>query len=56
MTHDVSIVDLVSYVPEFERNLISLGRLKANGCFLKASDWSLKIIKGEHDSLEGEKE
>ena len=35
----------VRYVPKFERNFISLGRLEAKGCAFKASRRTLKVIR-----------
>ena len=35
----------VRYVPKFERNLISLGRLESKGCTFKASGGVLKVIR-----------
>lgn len=34
------------YIFKFEKNLISLGRLEAQGCTFKASGGTLKVIKG----------
>ena len=35
----------VRYIPKFERNLISFGRLKSKGCPFKASGGILKVIR-----------
>ena len=43
----------VRYVPKFERNLISLGRLESKGCTFKASGGLLKVIKGSMVLMRG---
>ena len=43
----------VKYVPKFERNLISLGRLESKGCTLKASGGVLKVIRGSMVLMKG---
>ena len=43
----------VRYVPKFERNLISLGRLESKGCTFKASGGVLKVIRGSMVLMKG---
>lgn len=43
----------VRYVPTYERKIISLGRLEAKGCSIKASGGTLKVIRGSMVLMRG---